>query len=57
MEPVKTDPIGSVSSGSMLFVSILKLVSKVVSNVRHLFAADDFSRQHLQMHLWQHFKA
>ena len=37
----QTAPIGSVCSGSTLFASILKLVS----NVRQLFAADDFSRR------------
>ena len=41
-------PIGAVCSGSTLFASILKLVS----NVRQLFAADDFSRQHFQMHFF-----
>ena len=41
------DPIGAVSSGSTLFASILKFVS----NVRQLFAADDFSR-HFQMHFF-----
>ena len=35
-------PIGAVCSGSTLFASILKLVS----NVRQLFAADNFSRRH-----------
>ena len=34
------------ANGSNLFASILKFVS----NVRQLFAADDFSRQHFQMH-------
>ena len=39
-------------SGSTLFASILKLVS----NVRQLFAADDFSRQHFKMHFFSwHF--
>ena len=42
VDPDETAPIGAVSSGSTLFTSILKLVS----NVRHLFAADDFSRRH-----------
>ena len=40
------DPDQTVCSGSTLFASVLKLVS----NVRQLFAADDFSRQHFQMH-------
>ena len=33
---------------SNLFASILKFVS----NVRQLFAADDFSRRHFQMHFF-----
>ena len=44
----QTAPIGAVGSGSTLFASILKLVS----NVRQLFAADDFSRRHFQMHFF-----
>ena len=36
----------AVCSGSTLFACILKFAS----NVRQLFAADDFSRQHFQMH-------
>ena len=42
VDPGETAPIGAVSSGSTLFASILKFVS----NVRQLFAADDFSRHH-----------
>ena len=42
VDPDETAPIGAVSSGSTLFASILKFVS----NVRQLFAADDFSRRH-----------
>ena len=42
VDPDQTAPIGAVLSGSTLFGSILKLVS----NVRQLFAADDFSRCH-----------
>ena len=38
---VDPDQIGAVSSGSTLFVSMLEFVS----NVRQLFAADDFSRR------------
>ena len=38
----QTAPIGAVISGSTLFASILKLVS----NVRQIFAADDFSSPH-----------
>ena len=42
----QTAPIGAVCSGSTLFACRLKFVS----NVRQLFAADDLSRQHFQMH-------
>ena len=41
VDPDQTAPIGAVCSGSTLFASILKLVSK--GNVRQLFASDDFS--------------
>ena len=47
VDPEQTASIGAVCSGSMLFASILL---KFVSNARQLFAADDFSRQHFQMH-------
>ena len=43
--PDQTAPIGAVCSGSTLFASLLNYVS----NVRQLFAADDFSRRHFQM--------
>ena len=46
MDPDQTAPIGAVCSGSTLLASILKFIS----NVRQLFAADDFSRRHFQMH-------
>ena len=48
VDPDQTAPIGAVLSGSTLFASILKLVS----NVRQLFAADNFSRRHFQMHFF-----
>ena len=48
VDPDQTAPIGAVCSGSTLFPSIPKLVS----NVRQLFAADNFSRQHFQMHFF-----
>ena len=38
----------AVCSGSMLFASVLKLVS----NVMQLFAADDLSRRQFQMHFF-----
>ena len=46
VDPDQTAPIGAVCSGSTLFASILKFVS----NARHLFAADDFTRRHFKMH-------
>ena len=48
VDPDQTTPIGAVCSGSTLFASILKFVS----NVRQLFAADDFSRRHFQTHFF-----
>ena len=43
----QTVPIGAVFSGSTLFASLL-----FVSYARQLFAADDFSRRHFQMHFF-----
>ena len=48
VDPDQTAPIGAVWSGSTLFASMLKFVS----NVRQLYAADDFSRRHFQMHFF-----
>ena len=48
VDPEQTAPIGAVCSGSTLFAFILKLVS----NVRQLFAADDFSKRIFQMHFF-----
>ena len=48
VDPVQTAPIGAVCSGSRLFVSKLKFVS----NVWQLFAAEEFSSHHFQMHLF-----
>ena len=48
VDPDQTAPIGAVCSGSTLFASILKFVI----NVWQLFAADDFSRRHFQMHFF-----
>ena len=46
VDPDQTAPIGAVCSWSTLFASILN--SSVMLGL--LFAADDFSRQHFQMH-------
>ena len=48
VDPDHTAPIGAVCSGSILFASILTFASYV----GRLFAADDFSRQHFQMHFF-----
>ena len=45
---VNQDQTGAVCSGSTLFACILKFAS----NVWQLFAADDFSRRHFQMHFF-----
>ena len=42
VDPDQTAPIGAVQFGSTLFASILEFIS----NVKQLFAADDFSRRH-----------
>ena len=49
VDPGQTASIGAVCSGSRLFASILL---KFVSNVGQFFAADNFSRQHFQMHFF-----
>ena len=46
VDPDQTAPIGAVCSGSTLFVLCL------ICNIRQLFAADDFSRRHFQMHFF-----
>ena len=48
VDPDQTASVGAVYSGSMLFASILNL-SVALSN---FFAADNFSRQHFQMHFF-----
>ena len=52
VNPDQTAPIGAVCSGSKLFACILKFAS----NVRQLFAADNFSRRHFHMHFSWRFK-
>ena len=52
VDPDQTAPIGAVCSGSTLFACILKYAS----NVRKLFAADNFSRQHFQVHFSWRYK-
>ena len=48
VDPDQTAPIGAVCSGFKLFASILKFASYV----GQLFATDDFSRRHFQMHFF-----
>ena len=51
VDPDQTAPIGAVCSGSTPFASILN------SPVRlGIYAADDFSRRHFQMHFSWRFK-
>ena len=61
VDPDQIAPIGAVCSGSTLCASILNLSVMLgnylfVSYVRQLFAADDFSRRHFQMHFFCGFK-
>ena len=51
VDPDQTASLGAVCYGSTLFASILNF-----SNFRQLFAADDFSRRHFQMHFSWRFK-
>ena len=48
VDPDQTAPIGAVCSSSTLLATILKFASKV----GQLFAADDLSRRHFQMHFF-----
>ena len=48
VDPDQTAPIGAACSESTLFASILKFASYVWQ----LFASDNFSRQHFQMHFF-----
>ena len=61
VNPDQTAPIGAVCSGSTLFASYISSLFWVhavcfyayfVSIARQSFAADDFSRQHFQMHFF-----
>ena len=53
VDPDQTAPIGAVRYRSSPFwVNAVCLYALFVSNVRQLFAADDFSRQHFQMHFF-----
>ena len=52
VDPDQTASIGAFGSESTLFASTC--IHTLVSNVRQLFAADDFSRR--QMHFYWRFK-
>ena len=49
VDPEQTAPVAAVCSGSTLFASLL---NSLISNAWKLFAADDFSRRHFQMHFF-----
>ena len=49
VDPDQTAPIGAVRSGSTLFAAS---ILKYASYAGQLFAADDFSRRHFQMHFF-----
>ena len=46
------DPDQTAPRSSLFWVHAVCFYTKFVSNVRQLFAADDFSRQHFQMHFF-----
>ena len=48
VDPGQTAPIGS----SLFCVHAVCFYTKFVINVRQLFAADNFSRRHFQMHFF-----
>ena len=50
VDPDQTVPIGAVCSGSTLLACCLLLY--LISNVRQLFVADDYSRRQFQMHFF-----
>ena len=52
VDPDQSASLGAVCSGSTLFASI----PEFVINVWQLFAVDDFSGRHFQMHFSGHFK-
>ena len=49
VDPDQTAPI---YMSSLIWVQAVCFYTEFVSNVRQLFAADDFSRQHYQMHFF-----
>ena len=50
--PDQTAPIGAVCSWSTLFASILNSSVMLGSYLQQTTSADDFSRQHFQMHFF-----
>ena len=52
VSPEQTAPIGAVCSGSTLFTSILNSSVMLGNYLQQTTSADDFSRQHFQMHFF-----
>ena len=50
--PDQTAPIGAVCSGTTLFASILNSSVMLHNYLQQTTSADDFSRQHFQMHFF-----
>ena len=52
VDPEQTAPIGAVCSGSKLFASILISSVMLGNYLQQTTSADDFSRQHFQIHFF-----
>ena len=52
VDPDQTAPIGAVCSGSTLIASILNLSVMLGNYLQQTTSADEFSRQHFQMHFF-----
>ena len=52
VDPDQAAPIGAVCSGAKLFASILNLLVMQGNYLRQTTSADNFSRQHFQMHFF-----
>ena len=49
---VNPDQTAPIYRSSLFWVHAVCIYTEFDSNFRHLFAADDFSRRHFQMHLF-----
>ena len=49
VDPDQTAPIVAICVSSLFWVHAVCYYTEFVSNVRQLFAAEDFSRRHFQM--------